>query len=58
MNEENFPEISRINMWFLVNHMLQAPACFTREISKFQKSGFGKFISNFPLKHVTTSTNS
>ena len=26
-------------------------------ISKFQKSELGKFIPNFPLKHVTTSTN-
>ena len=24
---------------------------------KFQKSELGKFISNFPLKHVITSTN-
>ena len=24
MNEVNFPQISRINMWFMVNHMLQA----------------------------------
>ena len=24
MNEVNFPQISRINMWFLVNHMWQA----------------------------------
>ena len=31
---------------------------FTREISKFQKSELGKFIPNFPLKHVITSTNS
>ena len=30
---------------------------FTREISKFQKSEIGKFIRNFPLKHVITSTN-
>ena len=30
---------------------------FTREISKFQKSELGKFIPNFPLKHVITSTN-
>ena len=30
---------------------------FTWEISKFQKSKLGKFISNFPLKHVITSTN-
>ena len=37
MNEVNFPQISRINMWFLVNHMLQALTCFTWEISKFQK---------------------
>ena len=29
----------------------------TREISKFQKSKLGKFIPNFPLKHVSTSTN-
>ena len=29
---------------------------FTREISKFQKSVLGKFIPNFPLKHVITST--
>ena len=27
------------------------------EISKFQKSELGKFIPNFPLKHVITSTN-
>ena len=26
-------------------------------ISKFQKSELGKFISNFPLKHVIASTN-
>ena len=30
---------------------------FTREIPKFQKSELGKFIPNFPLKHVITSTN-
>ena len=30
---------------------------FTHEISKFQKSELGKLISNFPLKHVITSTN-
>ena len=30
---------------------------FTREIWKFQKSELGKFIPNFPLKHVITSTN-
>ena len=29
----------------------------TWEISKFQKSELGKFISNSPLKHVITSTN-
>ena len=29
----------------------------TREISKFKKSEVGKFIPNFPLKHVITSTN-
>ena len=26
-------------------------------ISKFKKSELGKFIPNFPLKHVITSTN-
>ena len=30
---------------------------FTRETWKFQKSELGKFIPNFPLKHVITSTN-
>ena len=30
---------------------------FTREILKFQKSELGKFIQNFSLKHVITSTN-
>ena len=30
---------------------------FTREIPKFQKNELGKFIPNFPLKHVITSTN-
>ena len=30
---------------------------FTREISKFQKSELDRFIQNFPLKHVITSTN-
>ena len=41
-----------------IGHFLKfwnAP-CFTREISKFQKSDLGKFIPNFPLKHVITST--
>ena len=27
------------------------------KISKFQKSELGKFIPNFPHKHVITSTN-
>ena len=27
------------------------------EISKFQESELGKFIPNFPLKHVITSKN-
>ena len=27
------------------------------EISKFEKSELGKFIPNFPLKHVISSTN-
>ena len=30
MNEVNFPQISRINMWFLVNHMWQALKEHTR----------------------------
>ena len=30
---------------------------FTREISKFQKSELGNFIPNFPLKHLSTSTD-
>ena len=30
---------------------------FTREISKSEKSELDKFIQNFPLKHVITSTN-
>ena len=30
---------------------------FTREISKFQKCELGKFIPNFPIKHVITSAN-
>ena len=30
MNEVNFPQISRINVWFLVNHMLQALKEHTR----------------------------
>ena len=30
---------------------------FTWEISKFQKSDLGKFIPDFPLKYVITSTN-
>ena len=42
----------------MVNHTLQALTCFTREISKFQKSELDKFISKFPLRHVITSTNS
>ena len=29
----------------------------SNEISKFQKSELGKFIPNFPLKHVITGTN-
>ena len=31
--------------------------CFTQEISKSAESELGKFIPNFPLKHVITSTN-
>ena len=30
MNEVNFPQISRINMWFPVNHMWQALKEHTR----------------------------
>ena len=30
INEVNFPQISRINMWFLVNHMWQALKEHTR----------------------------
>ena len=30
MNEENFPQILQINMWFLVNHMWQALRDYTR----------------------------
>ena len=30
---------------------------FTQKISKFQKSALGKFIPNFPLKYMITSTN-
>ena len=30
---------------------------FAQEISKFQKSELGKFMPNYPLKHVITSTN-
>ena len=30
---------------------------FSREVSKFQKTELGKFIPNFPLKHVITSAN-
>ena len=31
--------------------------CFTREVSKFQKSELSKFIPNFPLRHVITNIN-
>ena len=30
INEVNFPKISRVNMWFLVNHMWQALKEHTR----------------------------
>ena len=30
MNEVNFPQISQINIWFLVNHMWQALKEHTR----------------------------
>ena len=36
--------------------ILKSPR-LTREISKFQKSELGKFIPNFPIKHVITSTD-
>ena len=39
------------HMWLTRNHM------FIREIFWFQKSELGKFIPNFPLKHMTTSTS-
>ena len=37
--------------------MLKSPSFDSGEIPKFQKSELGKFIPNFPLKHVLTSTN-
>ena len=56
--------ISRINMWFLVNHIWQSHLgnvylVYFFEIlkSRFQKSELGKFIAYFPLKNVITSTN-
>ena len=53
------------HMWLTRNHMFirEIWGKFTSfifwnfEISKFQKSELGKFIPNFPLKHVITSTN-
>ena len=36
MNEVNFPQISRINMWFLVNHMWQALKEHTRAHNSYQ----------------------
>ena len=51
-------------MWLTRNHIIREIwGKFTSfnfwsfEILKFQKSEFGKFIPNFPLKHVITSTN-
>ena len=51
------------HMWLTRNHMFirEIWGKFTSfifwnfEISKFQKSELGKFIPNFPLKHVITS---
>ena len=53
------------HMWLNGNHMFirEIWGKFTSfvfwnfEISKFQKSELGKFISDFPLKHVITSIN-
>ena len=47
MNEVNFPQISRINMWFLVNHMWQALKEHTRvritKKKKKQSTNINKF---------------
>ena len=38
-------------------HEINQEPYVTRDISKFQKSELGKFIPNFPFKHVIASTN-
>ena len=48
----NLGKIYRVHFWKFWN----LPR-FTRKISRFQKSAPGKFIPNFPLKHVVTSTS-
>ena len=56
------------HMWLTRNHMSISEIwgeftlfiCWNFEIckiSKFQRSELGRFIPNFPLNHVTTSTN-
>ena len=40
-----------------LSHEINQEPYVTREISKFQKSELGKFIPNFPLKHMITGTN-
>ena len=54
INQESHVYTWNLGKIYLV-HFLKF--CFAQEISKFQKSELSKFIPNFPLKHVITSTN-
>ena len=53
--------MAQSNLFGVVNSViLKFPAVLkfpADEISKFQKGELGKFIPNFPLKHVLISTN-
>ena len=57
INQESHVYSSNLGKIYLVNFLkLRNLPRFTREIPKFQKSELGKFIPNFSLKYVITST--
>ena len=53
MNEINFPQISRINMWYLVNHMWQALKEHTR-VRRTQKNNQSLSTNLMNITQYTT----
>ena len=53
MNNVNFPQIPRINMWFLVNHIWQALKNYTR-VRITQKQSISTNLINMAANSYTT----